>query len=62
MLSHKMLDIIDPIWSKALRQADLPVMAKALETYKDGYSIPDETADAIAYQIFTALLYNGEAQ
>ena len=62
MLSHKMLDMIDPIWSKALWQADLPVMAKALETYKDGHSIPDETADAIAYHIFIALLYNGEAQ
>lgn len=61
-LSHKLLDRIDGAWSKALQQADLPYLAASLAVYKAGYPIPDEAADAIAEQIFIALLYNGEPE
>jgi len=61
MLAYRIIDRLDAVWVKALQQADLPYLAASLAAYLAGYPIPDEAADAIAEQVFIALLYNGEA-
>jgi len=61
MLAYRILDRLDAVWVKALQQADLPYLAASLAASLAGYPIPDEAADAIAEQVFIALLYNGEA-
>ena len=61
MLAYGILDRLDAVWVKALQQADLPYLAASLAAYLAGYPIPDDAADAIAEQVFIALLYNGEA-
>jgi hypothetical protein len=60
MLAYKILDRLDAVWVKALQQADLPYLAASLAAYQSGYPITDDAADAIAEQVFIALLYNGE--
>lgn len=60
MLAYKILDRLDAVWVKALQQADLPYLASSLAAYQAGYPIQDDAAEAIAEQVFIALLYNGE--
>jgi hypothetical protein len=61
MLAYRILDRLDSVWVKALEQADLPYLAGSLAAYQTGYPITDDAADAIAEQVFIALLYRGEA-
>ena len=61
MLAHRILDRLDAVWVKALQHADSPYLAASLAAYQSGYPIPDDAANAIAEQVFIALLYNGES-